>query len=233
LNEDEAKIAEQLLNNPSIQRIAGFQNGRNSFYNYFPILKAELYILGCFRTNFPKLYAEYRRVIGTLRANHPSLRQNFSNSVYPSITFNLGPKTICFLHRDAKNLAYGICAVTSLGSYDHRKGGHLVLWELKLILEFPPGATILIPSAAISHCNTSIQEGETRYSITQYCAGGLMRWVSYGCRSAATLKETDRGKDFLARFEKGNQDRCERFVGLFSKHGELAEDIRCLCHQNN
>jgi hypothetical protein len=40
--------------------------------------------------------------------------------------------------------------------------------------------SIIIPSAVISHSNLPIQPHETRYSITQYAAGGLFRWVEHG-----------------------------------------------------
>ncbi|KAK7016266.1 hypothetical protein R3P38DRAFT_3203090 [Favolaschia claudopus] len=71
--------------------------------------------------------------------------------------------------------------VQSLGNFDYTKGRHLVLWECKL--EFPPGSTILIPSAALFHSNTIISAGERRYSFTQYTAGGLFRWVERGFKS--------------------------------------------------
>lgn len=61
-----------------------------------------------------------------------------------------------------------------------KAGQHLVLWDLKVVIEFPPGSTILIPSAALRHSNTAIAKGETRYSFTQYSAGGLFRWVVQG-----------------------------------------------------
>ncbi|KAF4586922.1 hypothetical protein EYR40_010939 [Pleurotus pulmonarius] len=44
----------------------------------------------------------------------------------------------------------------------------------------PPGATLLIPSALVQHSNLPIQNGERQYSMTQYSAGGLFRWVRNG-----------------------------------------------------
>ncbi|KAJ7021722.1 hypothetical protein C8F04DRAFT_1273387 [Mycena alexandri] len=84
--------------------------------------------------------------------------------------------------RDHGNLAFGWCAITALGNYDYTKGGHLILWDCKLILEFPPGTTILIPSAAIFHSNIPIGPGERRYPFTQYTAGGIFRWIEHGFR---------------------------------------------------
>ncbi|MDQ1532191.1 MAG: hypothetical protein QOE37_2344 [Microbacteriaceae bacterium] len=48
------------------------------------------------------------------------------------------------------------------------------------MIEFPPGSTVLIPSACLYHSNTAIQAGERRYSFTQYTSGGLFRWVDQG-----------------------------------------------------
>ena len=83
-------------------------------------------------------------------------------------------------HIDHNNLSHGLCALTALGAYDHTLGGHLILFGLKLVVQFPVGSTVLIPSGCMEHGNTPIREGETRLSIAQYAAGGLLRWVAYG-----------------------------------------------------
>jgi hypothetical protein len=67
---------------------------------------------------------------------------------------------VTFPHLDFANLAWGWCAITALGDFDPDKGGHLILWDLKLIIRFPPGSTILIPSTLIHHSNTSIHPHE-------------------------------------------------------------------------
>jgi len=97
----------------------------------------------------------------------------FLNSVFAAITVNFGPITICWGHRDGANLPFGWCAITALGNFDWTKGGHLILWDLELVIEFPPGVTIIIPSAIFKHGNTIISPCETRFSVAQYSAGGL------------------------------------------------------------
>ncbi|KAJ7673497.1 hypothetical protein B0H14DRAFT_2424000, partial [Mycena olivaceomarginata] len=47
-----------------------------------------------------------------------------------------------------------------------------------LIIRFPAGCSVLIPSAVVTPSNTPIQAGEERYSIIQYSAGALFRWVA-------------------------------------------------------
>jgi hypothetical protein len=141
--------------------------------------KRILFTLGAFVTWAPDLHRYYAETIEALLSHDPSLKLNFRKSVFACASVNLGPRTVCFRHVDSANLPNGWCAITALGNFDHRKGGHLILWELGLIIEFPPGATILIPSACVSHSNISIGKDETRYSFTQYTAGSIFRWVEH------------------------------------------------------
>ncbi|KAJ7828584.1 hypothetical protein B0H14DRAFT_2263384, partial [Mycena olivaceomarginata] len=89
-----------------------------------------------------------------------------AKSPFAAVTFNFGPATITFPHTDALNLTWGWCAITALGAFDPRRGGHLVLWDLCLVIQFPPGSTILIPSAILWHSNVGIASEERRYSFT-------------------------------------------------------------------
>jgi hypothetical protein len=109
-----------------------------------------------------------------------SLRPPFLGSVFACAAINFPPDVVAIPHRDHLNLGYGWCSITPLGHFDHKVGAHLVLPELELAIQFPVGSTIFIPSAAFTHYNTTIQEGETRSSITQFSAGGIFRWTAYG-----------------------------------------------------
>ena len=95
------------------------------------------------------------------------------------MSFNFGPQVCTVPHKDYKNLSWGWCSITSLGAYDDKKGGHIVLWDLGIAVEFPPHSTIFIPSAIIEHSNTRIGPSETRMSVTQYNSAGLFRWIAY------------------------------------------------------
>jgi hypothetical protein len=91
------------------------------------------------------------------------------------------------VHRNFANLGWWI--ITALGTFNYTKGSNLILWDYKLILEFPLGCTILILSTAVFHSNTRIAKDKTRYSFTQYTTGVLFQWVEHGVRF---------GKDYLA-----------------------------------
>ncbi|KAF8957975.1 hypothetical protein BDZ97DRAFT_1634074, partial [Flammula alnicola] len=137
-----------------------------------------------YKSWMPKLHSASETVIQKLMGWKNSIKRNFPGSVFAAMTFNFGPNVVCDAHRDHLNWLIGGCIITAGGFFDYTKGGHLVLVELKLILEFPPGATIILPSAMVTHANLPIQEGEYRISVTQYTAGGLFRFVDYGFRTA-------------------------------------------------
>ena len=40
-------------------------------------------------------------------------------------------------HVNHLNVAFGFCAITALGSFDHTLGGHLILYDLNEASKFP------------------------------------------------------------------------------------------------
>ncbi|KAF7333225.1 hypothetical protein MSAN_02429800 [Mycena sanguinolenta] len=95
------------------------------------------------------------------------------------------------LHRDWTDMAGDMCAVVALGDFDPTTGGHLVLWDLRLLVEFPPGSLILFPSALISHANIPVRPGETRSSIVQYTPGAVCRFVENDFRTEKQIQESN------------------------------------------
>lgn len=91
----------------------------------------------------------------------------------------------------------------------------MVLWDLQLVIEFPPGASILIPSAAIYHSNTSINPEERRYSFTQFSAGGLFRWVDNGFRTMK-LHVKDMSKEEMECFKNNLSEQLQTGLSLYS-----------------
>jgi hypothetical protein len=172
----------------------------------------------------PKLYRAYDDTLGQLFDSNEHLRHNFANSVLPASAFNLGPATECIEHVDGGNISYGLCPITSAGLFDPTRGGHLVVKQPKLVIEFPPGSTILIPSGTLTHSNTSIQPGETRYSMTQYCAGGLFRWVNYGFRTAKSLLAEPGGKEIIEKINGPGDTRWMEGLSLYSTIDSLSAD---------
>ncbi|RDB19447.1 hypothetical protein Hypma_013505 [Hypsizygus marmoreus] len=142
----------------------------------------------------------YRLSVIKVLMHDSTLWRNFDRSVFAAATFNLGPITMTCPHLDQGNLAWGWCAITALGTFDANRGGHMVLWDLGLVIQFLPGSTILISSAILKHSNVKVPEGEIRCSFTQYTAGGLLRyayngfWMDKTVLACADKAEMDRRK---------------------------------------
>jgi len=172
----------------------------------------------------PKLYQYLAKTLHALFERYPHLTHNFPNSIFPAASFNCGPRTVSLDHVDYGNLSHGLCALTALGAYDHTVGGHLILFGLKLAIEFPVGSTVLIPSGCMRHGNTPIGEGETRLSVAQYAAGGLFRWVAYGFQSAKSLLQTAAGERRKKKIDKKAGERWREGLAMFSTVGGLQAD---------
>ncbi|KAI0665779.1 hypothetical protein C8Q78DRAFT_1072795 [Trametes maxima] len=165
----------------------------------------------------PAIFANMRTQLKALAEHHPSLPPfNFQNSTYPAASFNFGPSAVCFIHTDAANDPCNMCHIVALGEYNPDTSGHIVFPDLMLVVRFPPGASILIPSAILRHGNTPIQPGEERMSFTQYCAGGLMRWVECGFRTVAAFRTED--PDAYAMYQAGLKHRADRCCQMFAQH---------------
>ncbi|EPQ55457.1 hypothetical protein GLOTRDRAFT_41842 [Gloeophyllum trabeum ATCC 11539] len=74
----------------------------------------------------------------------------------------MGKQVWTYRHHDHLNCPFGWSSTTALGHFDPCKAGHLVLWDLGLLVQFPPGSTQ--PSfnpALVRHSNLPVQPGET------------------------------------------------------------------------
>ncbi|GJF00595.1 hypothetical protein PsYK624_168880 [Phanerochaete sordida] len=184
-------IIEELLQNPHMVRMA--DHARTAFATYFP-----------------DLYDEYATKLGSLYDDNPLLRPLWDRCPWPSVSINFPPNSYTKMHTDSGNKANGMCPVFALGNYDYTKGGHLVLPDLNLVIQFPPGNIIFIPSAILRHGNIPVGPDEVRSSWTLYAAGSLFRWVDWGFKSLKSLSDDDleleiagrpaRFKEALAKF---------------------------------
>ncbi|KAF8958456.1 hypothetical protein BDZ97DRAFT_1668432, partial [Flammula alnicola] len=143
----------------------------------------------------------------------PKLKCTTPKTIFPTTACNFR-NVSCYKHHDTQNCPFGWCAITALGNFDHTQGGHLILWELKLIIEFPHGCTVLIPSATIMHSNIPVADGDVRVSITQYCAGSIFRYVDNGFRTDRALREEDKQRYEEAQAAK--EHRWKMSLGLLS-----------------
>ncbi|KAF5361324.1 hypothetical protein D9757_015172 [Collybiopsis confluens] len=170
----------KLLLNGGIRSISGFTN---SLFNCFG----------------HKIYREYKATLAEIVGRDPELNKNFPSTVFAAATVNFGPRSFWPPHMDADNRADGWCSDTALGNFNPDQGGHLVLWDLKLVIRFPPGSSILFPSALITHSTLPVQPEETRYAFIQYSSGGLFRWRENGFQADCEWLRTASPAELLRR----------------------------------
>jgi hypothetical protein len=151
------------------------------------------------------------------------IRRNYQGNAFAAITMNLGPRTVTYPHRDWANLSWGWCSISALGDFDADKGGHMVLWDLGLAIRFPRGSCIIIPSAMIRHSNASVGNSETRYSIAQYSASGLFRWVENGFMTDKDWLAQASMADRVSR-EEAQKTRWEDGLNMLSHISELMKE---------
>lgn len=169
--------------------------------------------LGLFETFNPRAFADCNDCLDDIERHH-SLKRNFAKTAFAATTLNLGQQSVSVDHVDIGNSHRTFCALTALSDHDPTRGGHLVLWDLGLMIQFPPGATILLPSSLLRHSNTTIQQRETRYCFIQYFAGGLFRWVENGFCTNEDWEANASDGDFAARRELESQS-WEGILGTF------------------
>ncbi|KAJ7074924.1 hypothetical protein B0H15DRAFT_956970 [Mycena belliarum] len=186
------ELTDELLAHPNFCRLASFANSLFAMWA-------------------PLLFAFYKAQMALFAAWNPRLRWNFVGSIFAACTFNFG-RAVTVPHVDFANLAWGWCCITALGAFNPDYGGHLILWDLRLVVRFPPGSTVLIPSALVKHSNTPVAPHERRSSFTQYTAGGIFRWIRNGFQTddafAATASEEERDarkREDLTRWATGVQ----------------------------
>jgi hypothetical protein len=162
----------------------------------------------------PKLYGYYEETMQKLLEWNPTLKTIVEKTVFAAATLNLGPWVKTIPHFDLKNLAWGLCAVTAFGNFDPDTGGHIIFWEIKKVVRFPPGSTVLLPSAVARHSNVAVREHEERMSLTQFSAASLFRWVDYGFRSVGRYIEAI--GNFV--FQQRTEERWERGLLMFTQY---------------
>lgn len=206
------------MSDPNVRRVLGLGN---SAWCSRPIRLNVNNSSGALAYYFPKIYKDNAENMDALLNHTPSLERPIPNSVFAAASFNFGPRAISFEHLDFGNKPNGLCPIFCTGDFNPREGGHLVLRQLKIMVEFPPGTLCLIPSATIKHGNASIGPNEHRESFTQYAAGGLFRWVQYGFRLWDDLCKDP----ILLEREMQRRETCrDEAIAQFSRIDSLLED---------
>lgn len=218
-----ANLLQKLVGHEAVSRMAAFSSGESIHCVFSDRRLIHREITAAFALWAPRVYGYYQTRLKIMYQALPHLKPNFPRSIFVCSTFNFGPQVCTFKHRDVLNCPFGWCGIHALENFDHKKGGHIILWEPKVVIEFPSGSSILVPSATVAHSNIPIAHDEQRASFTQYCAGGIFRWVDNGCRLESKLAEEDPVE--YRRICGLKRDRYKMGLSLFSTLDELLTTV--------
>lgn len=179
-----------------------------------------LQFLGGYRTWFPKLHEHLIEEREKLDRRVRGLEPPLAGSAWTACTCNLGPRTVCWQHRDHQDYVRNVSGTLALGRFDGSRGGHLILHEARLVIRMDPGDILIFPSACITHQNLPIAEGETRRSLVLYSAGGLVRYAEQGYCSRKKLEKTRAGRAKVKELDEGGE---ERWLAGWKMYSTLAE----------
>lgn len=179
----------------------------------------------------PRLHAANKTALEETLQCKPSLICNFTGGVFGSATFDFGPSS---MPEFATNWLMGTRAISAGGHYDFRTGGHIVLKELRLLVELPACATILLPSSIIAQGTVRIQPHEHRVSLTQCTSGGILRRKPSSSSSPSPSAQSNCGPPssgtcstpFIpSRSLSQPHDRWIREEDLFCRLSQFSEEV--------
>ena len=166
----------------------------------------------------PKMYKTFADKLHRLFEHMPGLNRYAPMSVFTTASFDFNDGRPCRIHDHHPNGSLGWCSLYAGGDYDPTTGGHLYLPQVQLLIEFPPGATVLLPSNLV-YGIVPVAPGQTRYTFSQYIPADLIRYVDNGfCTRRSETGECTLplhlNLDLLSHVEGLDDDR--RSTGLLS-----------------
>ncbi|KAJ7781729.1 hypothetical protein DFH07DRAFT_949424 [Mycena maculata] len=133
----------------------------------------------------PCVWCDARRVIDVVVQNDYDLHLLLKLSEEPFYQPTaLSELEYCFSMRDSTaqmegdHLA-GLRALTSIGQYPYHEG-KMILWNHRVVVDFPPGSTMFFPAAVMPYLFTNVEKPGWQMLITQACSAGLHRYVANG-----------------------------------------------------
>jgi hypothetical protein len=94
------------------------------------------------------------------------------------------------IHREDSAYIPSLSALTSLGNYDQTEG-ELILWMEKKVINFPVGATFLMPRW-LPYSFTSVESPGYQMILTQTCDNAVCEYVTNGFSSDFGIIQQER-----------------------------------------
>ncbi|KAJ7020764.1 hypothetical protein C8F04DRAFT_1274600 [Mycena alexandri] len=153
-----------LRHSPAIQTVASFQNA---------VLQKVA----------PRVWTSAKEIIETVMQHDSRLRLPFDmpNSHTAREPTAFSRIDYCFAtdgtpRRQGSSYVPGMSALTALGNYDATEG-EIILWAEKAVINFPPGATMLLPRW-MPYSFTAVESPGYQLILSQTCEHGLSEFIA-------------------------------------------------------
>ncbi|KAK6984036.1 hypothetical protein R3P38DRAFT_2577012 [Favolaschia claudopus] len=189
----------------------------------------------CYRTNRPSgILGVYCSVayntLALQKARFLSVKPDLEKeypcpaSVFSAATIEFGGPHLRLNHRgDPHDFLPGDwCIITSVGKYRYLHGGHIILWDFGIVVQFPPGTHIFIPAGLIRYSFVKVQPHETRYSIVQWAGSGIQRFLDNNNRTDLEFAKFATEVEYAAR-EAQRQRQHVHALDVFPRVNEVEE----------
>ncbi|KAK6966286.1 hypothetical protein R3P38DRAFT_2591158 [Favolaschia claudopus] len=142
-------------------------------------------VLGILKHFCPDAYETLRQDKEEMLDHNPNTFYPNEASVFSAATMELGGAHFNIRDprgdlRDLEPAGWNI--LTALGRYRAIHGGHVIFWQLGLVIQFPPGSSILLPAGVVNYSFVKVDPTETRFSLLQWSGGGVRRFLDNGRR---------------------------------------------------
>ncbi|KAJ7430335.1 hypothetical protein FB451DRAFT_1060802, partial [Mycena latifolia] len=126
------------------------------------------------------------------------------------------------------DLVYGWTALTALGNYDADKGGHIILWDLNLVVRFPVGSTILIPRALVRYSFVCVGADETHHCLVQFTPAPVFNFAANGGSSdLAFARDASQKEHDYREAQRSAMNDGEFAMEMLTKVEELKDNYYC------
>lgn len=173
-------ILQALMDAPEVNHIARFIDRQSNILILLVDFTHGLVGIDGVEVYFPKIHClltNLMEILLSMEGLH--LKRPFKRCCYAASQLNFS-RASTDPHLDFMNAFFLCCGIWNGGRFNYKAGGQLIMWNLGIVVEFPPSAGILVPSASVTHANIPIGPEEQRHSITFFTAAGILRWYFNG-----------------------------------------------------
>ncbi|KAJ7432733.1 hypothetical protein FB451DRAFT_1065168 [Mycena latifolia] len=110
--------------------------------------------------------------------------------------------------------------ITSFGTYDHTKRGHILFWDDEKLVEIPSGASVMFPAGTKRYSFLPVDSNEERFLFRQFCHAGVFRWLEKGGRSDTEFESVS-SPEVIDAWNEKRAKRGEASAKLFSRLDDL------------